>query len=87
MIFGARDYDKCGFRRKWARNRKVGELIRLQEGDQIGNNGPIVQMKSGWQWKQKDDEFERDFKAELAELEIDCKSMGVNSEPRRHCPS
>lgn len=31
MIFGARDYDKCGFRRKWARNRKVGELIRLQE--------------------------------------------------------
>ena len=44
-------------------------------------------MKSGWQWKQKDDEFERDFKAELAELEIDCKSMGVNSEPRRHCPS
>lgn len=37
-------------------------------------------MKSGLQWKQKDDEFERDFKAELAELEIDCKNMGVDSE-------
>ena len=31
---------------------------------------------------QKDDEFERHFKAELAELEIDCKNMGVDSEQR-----
>lgn len=28
----------------------------------------------------KDDEFERHFKVELAELEIDCKNMGVDSE-------
>lgn len=70
MIFWAREYDnkKCGFRGGWARKRKEGELIRLQERRLNRKSWPYSSYEKWLRMDYKDDGFERHFREEIRRI-------------------